>query len=191
VCNNIVNNSGQGKDIHKDAVKSEAVAEETALHGEPGEQYKAELDHIKAVWEKEKEELVERLKRKQADFENFRRISRAEQEESREYGLFKFLEKLLPVLDNLERALISAREEDVPGSYIDGLEMICRQTLTLLELEGVTVMDPMGRPFDPVYHHAVLQVEEGEPGCVAGELQKGYLYKNKVLRPALVKVCRS
>ena len=69
--------------------------------------------------------------------------------------------------------------------------MIYRQMLQLLEQEGVTVMDSQGQPFDPKYHHAVLQVEEGEPGCVAEELQKGYFYKQRVLRPAMVKVCKS
>ena len=142
-------------------------------------------------WQQEKEELLARLVRKQADFDNFRRISRAEQEEAREYGLFKFLEKLLSVLDNLERALSSARREAVPDAYTEGLEMIYRQVLQLLEQEGVTVMTPEGESFDPYVHHAVLQVEEGEPGCVVEELQKGYFYKKRVLRPAMVKVCRS
>lgn len=169
-----------------EALSPEIAAEENGSDA----QNLSEIEQLKAVWEKEREELMGRLMRRQADFENFRRISRIEQEEFREYGLFKFLEKLLPVLDNLERALGSARKEAVPDVHLEGLDMICRQLFQLMEQEGVSVMDPTGRPFDPNYHHAVLQVEEGEPGCVAGELQKGYLYKKKVLRPALVKVCR-
>ncbi|HOL17872.1 MAG TPA: nucleotide exchange factor GrpE [Bacillota bacterium] len=174
------------------AGESSAVDEgsEQALP-EPEQPELSEIEILKAEWEKEREELKARLLRKQADFDNFRRISRAEQEETREYALFKFLEKLLPVLDNMERAIDSARSEAVPDSYREGLEMIHRQMLQLLEQEGVTVMDSLGQPFDPNYHHAVLQVEEGEPGCVAEELQKGYLYKQRVLRPAMVKVCRS
>lgn len=168
----------------------EAGVEENAAESEADEPIFSEIEQHKAAWEKEREELIGQLIRKQADFDNFRRISRAEQDESREYGLFKFLEKLLPVLDNLERALQSARKETVSDSYVEGLDMIYRQMLQLLEQEGVTTMEPTGQPFDPHYHHAVMQVEEGEPGCVAGELQKGYLYKKRVLRPALVKVCQ-
>jgi molecular chaperone GrpE len=170
---------------------AEALSPEPAAEGNGTDtQHLSEIEQMKAVWEKEREELMGRLMRRQADFENFRRISRTEQEETREYSLFRFFEKLLPILDNLERALGSARGESVPDAHIAGLDMIYRQLFQLMEQEGVAVMDPTGRPFDPNYHHAVLEVEEGEPGCVAGELQKGYLYKKKVLRPALVKVCR-
>lgn len=158
---------------------------------EPEQPELSEIEILKAEWEKEREELKARLMRKQADFDNFRRISRAEQEETREYALFIFLQKLLPVLDNLERAIDSAQAETVPDSYREGLEMIYRQMLQLLEQEGVAMMESLGQPFDPNYHHAVLQVEEGEPGCVVEELQKGYLYKQRVLRPAMVKVCKS
>ncbi len=146
-----------------------------------------EVEELRAQLEKKKEELL----RKQADFDNFRRISRGQQEEAREYALNKFLEKLLSVVDNLERAMEAARNEDLPSSYLDGLEMIQKQFLQLLEAEGVTVMTTMGELFDPKYHHAVLQGEQGdgEPGTVVDELQKGYIYKKRVLRPAMVKVC--
>lgn len=183
------NTTGEHDSLNNAAV-AEAVVEEKASASASNEQNLSDLDQHKAAWEKEREELLGQLMRKQADFDNFRRISRADQGESREYGLFKFLEKLLPVLDNLERALQSARKETVSDSYVEGLDMIYRQMLQLLEQEGVTAMVPTGQPFDPHYHHAVMQVEEGEPGCVAEELQKGYLYKKRVLRPALVKVCQ-
>lgn len=173
----------------EDKPREEPEAEEVDAAAADAEQL-SEHEQEKQAWKREKEELMDRLLRKQADFDNYRRISRSEKEETREYALFEFAAKLLPVLDNLERAMQSASGEQVPGSYIEGLEMIYRQLLGLLEQEGVTVMEAAGRPFDPNYHHAVLQVEEGEPGCVAGELQKGYLFKNRVLRPAMVKVCK-
>lgn len=143
---------------------------------------------------KENENLLAMLQRARADLDNFRRISRAEQEEARERGLAEFLKKLLPVLDNLERALQSARDEEVPVSHIEGLELIQSQLLGLLEQEGAVAMEVEGVPFDPNFHHAVLQAEEEdgvEPGIVLAELQKGYIYKKKVLRPAMVKVSRS
>lgn len=168
--------------------------------GEAGAQAEAEAITAAnglAAWEREKEalmrekeELINLLQRERAGFDNYRRISRAEQDEAREYGLFNFLGRLLPVLDNLERALQSARGENVPASYIEGLEIINRQLLQLLEQEGASPLAALGQPFDPHYHHAVMQTNEGEaaPGTVVEELQKGYLYKKKVLRPALVKV---
>jgi molecular chaperone GrpE len=164
--------------------------EEIEVDAAPEEEHLSEHEREKLAWGLEKEELMNRLLRKQADFDNYRRISRIEKEEVRDYALFEFASKLLPVIDNLERALQSASREQVPGSYLEGLEMIAKQLVGLLEQEGVTVMESADRPFDPNYHHAVMQVEEGKPGCVAEELQKGYLYKNRVLRPAMVKVCQ-
>ena len=156
---------------------------------EEGETLSA-LERERLAWRQEKDDLVGMLQRKQADLDNFRRISRAEHEAAREYGLFTFLGKLLPVLDNLERALQSARCEGVPGSYVEGLDMICKQLWLLLEQEGAAEIEALGKPFDPHYHHAVLQTNEGEaePGTVLEELQKGYLFKKRVLRPAMVKV---
>jgi molecular chaperone GrpE len=149
-------------------------------------------------WEKEIEELTARLQqkhdellRKQADFDNYRRISKNEKEEVREYALSDFFKKLLPVLDNMERALESARQGNVASSYVEGLEMIQKQLLTLLDQEGVTVIECVGKPFDPNFHHAVLQEEgEGEADLVAAELQRGYMHKKRLLRPSMVKVCR-
>lgn len=145
-------------------------------------------------WAREKEELICLVQRKQADLDNFRRISRMKEEETRAYGLLKFLEKLLPVLDNLERALLTACEdEDVPESYLKGLVMIQKQLQQLLEQEGVAGIEALGKPFDPHYHDAVMQTDEGEgePGSVVGEFEKGYLYKDRVLRHAKVKVMQS
>lgn len=144
-------------------------------------------------WEQEKEELLDKLKRKQAEMENMRRISKREQAEAREYALHDFLSRLLPVLDNLERALESARsDESIPGSHTDGLEMIYKQLLQVLEQEGVSAIEAEGVPFDPYCHHAVMEVEsdQEDPGHVVEELQRGYRHRERVLRPAMVKVCR-
>ncbi len=146
-----------------------------------------------AGWAQEKEELLDRLKRKQAEMENLRRISKKEQAEAREYALHDFLSRLLPVLDNLERALESARsDEGIPDAHLDGLKMIYRQMLQILEQEGVSVIEAKGAPFDPHCHHAVMEVDSDheEPGNVVEEMQKGYWHRERVLRPAMVKVCR-
>lgn len=150
-----------------------------------------ETEAAAADWAREKEELVSLVQRKQADLDNFRRISRMKEEEIRTYGLFNFLEKLLPVLDNMERALVTAREDEgVPESHLKGLLMIRKQLLQLLEQEGVEPVKALGEVFDPHFHEAVLQIPggRGEPGSVIEEIQKGYLYKERVLRPSRVAV---
>jgi molecular chaperone GrpE len=144
-------------------------------------------------WQQEKEELLDRIKRKQADIDNLRRISKIEQAEAREYALYEFLCRLLPVMDNIERGLEAARaDKEIPPAYIEGLEMIHRQLMQILEQENVTVIETERVPFDPHCHHAVMQVEdqESEPGTVLEELQKGYRHRRRILRPAMVKVCR-
>ncbi len=149
--------------------------------------------HPEQDWQQEKEELLDQLKRKQADLENLRRIAKKEQAEAREYALHQFLCRLLPVVDNLERALESARSsENMPAGHIEGLEMIHRQLMQILEQEGVSRIEAEGCQFDPNCHHAVLQDEssESEPGTVLEELQKGYRHRSRILRPSMVKVCR-
>jgi molecular chaperone GrpE len=144
-------------------------------------------------WQKEKDDLLDQLKRKQADIDNLRRIGKMEQAEAREYALHEFLCRLLPVLDNMERGLEAARAaEDVPSAYIEGLEMIRKQLLQILDQEEVSVIEAVGTAFDPNCHHAVMQVDDhdSEPGSVLEELQKGYRHRKRILRPAMVKVCR-
>lgn len=169
-----------------------ATGEEAPEAGESAETVPAGPEAEPASdWEREKEELISLVQRKQADLDNFRRISRMKEEEIRAYGLFNFLEKLLPVLDNLERALATAHEdESVPESHLKGLLMIQKQLQQLLEQEGVVEIEAAGKQFDPHLHEAVMQTAEGEgePGSVVEELQKGYLYKDRVLRHAKVKV---
>jgi molecular chaperone GrpE len=145
---------------------------------------------LAAGWELEKEELLNRLKREKADFANYKRMARTEQENAREYALFCFMQKMLPVLDNMERAIQSAAQEAVSPSHINGLEMIYHQLLQLIEQEGATVIDALGKPFDPYYHHAVARTDEGEgePMTVVKELARGYIWKDRVLRPSMVVV---
>jgi len=152
----------------------------------------SELEAAEKKWLQEKEELLDSLKRKQADIDNLRRIGKMEQADAREYALYEFLNRLLPVLDNIERAIDSARTADnIPEAYINGLDMIRKQLLQLFENEGVSIIESVGEQFDPNCHHAVMQVEseEAEPGTVLEELQRGYRHRKRVLRPSMVKVC--
>ncbi len=184
--NNLGNEDENLQDEGYDIENEEAVA--------PGSgEEKTDLQRAEELWQKEKEELLDNLKRKQADIDNLRRISRLEQAEAREYALHHFLCKLLPVLDNIERGIESAAAADnVPAAFVEGLEMIHRQLIQIFEQEEVSAINSVGEMFDPNCHHAVMQVEseEAEPGSVVEELQKGYRHRQRILRPAMVKVCK-
>lgn len=146
----------------------------------------AELEKLRA----ESEEYQQRLLRTQADFDNFRRRTVKEKEELGKYASAKLITELLPVIDNFERALSSAGESADASSYTKGVEMIFRQLEGILKAEGLTPMEAEGQPFNPEFHQAIMQVEsdEHDEGVVVEVVQKGYLLKDKVLRPAMVKV---
>ncbi|MNW29483.1 heat shock protein GrpE [compost metagenome] len=138
----------------------------------------------------EVEEHKQRLLRTQADFDNFRRRTQKEKEELGKYASAKLITELLPVVDNFERALSTISDTTEAASYAKGVEMILRQFEGILQAEGLTAMETVGQPFNPEYHQAIMQVEseDHEEGIIVEELQKGYLLKDKVLRPAMVKV---
>ena len=136
------------------------------------------------------EELEDKVKRQLAEFENFR--NRTEKEKSRmyEFGARDVIEKMLPVVDNFERGLAAIPEEEKGGPVASGMEMIYKQMMTTLEGLGVTPIDALNKPFDPNFHNAVMHVEdeEIEESTVVEEFQKGYIYKEHVIRYSMVKV---
>ncbi|MEW9701573.1 nucleotide exchange factor GrpE [Paenibacillus sp. SI8] len=136
------------------------------------------------------EENNQRLLRVQADFDNFRRRARVEKEDIAKYASLKLIEQLLPVVDNFDRALSSSKETKDFDSLVKGLDMTFRQFDGILTGEGLKPIEAVGQPFNPEFHQAVMQVEsdEHEEGIVVEELQKGYTLKDKVIRPAMVKV---
>lgn len=140
---------------------------------------------------KEDEAILNRLVRLQADFENFKKRSQKEKTEMYQFASENFATKLLPVMDNLERAeaaLTDASEE--ARGYIDGLDMVFRQLKDVLKEEGLEEIVCEG-PFDPNLHHgvAVGADDEKEDQDIIDVFQKGYKFKGKVIRPAMVKVC--
>ncbi|HUC93217.1 MAG TPA: nucleotide exchange factor GrpE [Paenibacillus sp.] len=136
------------------------------------------------------EEQQQRLLRAQADFDNFRKRTIKEKEELGQYASMKLVGQLLPIVDNFERAIGASKESGDFESLSKGVDMIFRQLSQLLEQEGLKPMETVGRPFNPEFHQAVMTVEsdEFEEGIVVEELQKGYVLKDRVLRPAMVKV---
>ncbi|SDC30638.1 nucleotide exchange factor GrpE [Shouchella lonarensis] len=135
-------------------------------------------------------EMEERLARVRADFENFKRRSRAEKEAAAKYQSQNLVEKLLPVLDNFERALMVEPQHEETKQLLQGMEMVYRQLETALQNEGVQVIQATGELFDPHLHQAVMQVEEEgyEQNQIVEELQKGYQLKDRVIRHSMVKV---
>jgi molecular chaperone GrpE len=152
----------------------------------------AELEVTLAAKEKEIERLQDRLLRLQAEFENFKRRAARDKAEFVKFANEGVLLEMLPVLDNLERAIGSARAEAGATSLIEGIDMVARLLRTGLEKFGVRPIRAAGSPFDPAVHQAVAQVETvaGEDGQVLEEVQRGYLLEGRVLRPAMVKVSR-
>ncbi|WP_339287730.1 nucleotide exchange factor GrpE [Paenibacillus sp. FSL E2-0201] len=136
------------------------------------------------------DEYQGRALRAQADFDNFRRRTQKEKEELAQYATSKLVTELLSVLDNFERALVTTPSGPESEAFVKGVNMIFRQLDGVLKSEGLTAMETVGQPFNPEYHQAIMQVEseEYEEGIVTEEVQKGYLLKDKVLRPAMVKV---
>jgi molecular chaperone GrpE len=145
-----------------------------------------------AAKSREVERLQDRLLRLQAEFENFKKRMAREKTEYLKYAHEGLVLEFLPILDNLERAMASARAEAGSTPLLEGIEMIARLFRAVLEKAGVKPMEVVGQPFDPAYHQAVEQVESshGDVSVVMGEVQRGYLIDGRVLRPAMVKVSR-
>lgn len=137
----------------------------------------------------EKEEMYQRTLRLQAEFDNFKKRSQKEKEADRKYKSQEIVNELLPAIDNLERALQVEVTEATSG-LVEGITMVYRQLLDALKSQGVEVLETVGKEFDPNLHHAVMQIEDSEleSNIVVEELQKGYMLKDRVIRPAMVKV---
>ena len=149
-------------------------------------------DEQNSAAQAEIEALNDRLKRTLAEFENFRKRSEREKAQMFDLGAKSVLEKFLPVIDNFERSVAQVPESEDSGikAYAEGMDMIYRQLLKNLKEAGVEAIDAKGKPFDPAYHNAVMHEDNEALGenVVSEELQKGYLYKDSVLRHSMVKV---
>ncbi len=136
------------------------------------------------------DDYQQRALRTQADFDNFRKRTQKEKEDFAKYASSKLITELIPIFDNFDRAITAAGEIAENDSFAKGVGMIFRQLEGVLKAEGLETMDTVGQPFNPEFHQAIMQVEsdEHEEGIVVEEVQKGYMLKDRVLRPAMVKV---
>ena len=136
------------------------------------------------------EELTDRVQRQMAEFDNFRKRSEKEKAAMFETGAKSVIEKILPTIDNFERGLAGIPEEKKDDPFVEGMEKVYRQMLSTLEGIGVKPIEAVGKEFDPNFHNAVMHVEDEEAGenVIVEEFQKGYTYREAVVRHSMVKV---
>jgi molecular chaperone GrpE len=195
----------ENKDMTEEAVQAEETTEEikdtekpeTDSESKEEDKKEKKADKKKAKAEKKQdalkekvEELEDRVKRQMAEFENFRKRTEKEKTAMFETGAKSVIEKILPVVDNFERGLASVPEEEKDGAFAQGMEMIYKQLMQELEKMEVKPIPAVGEEFNPDFHNAVMQVEsdEYESGVIAQELQKGYTYRDSVVRHSMVAV---
>lgn len=136
------------------------------------------------------DELTDRLTRQMAEFDNFRKRTEKEKAQMYEIGAKDIIEKILPIVDNFERGLSSVSEEEKETPFAEGMEKIYKQLMTTLEGIGVKPIEAVGQEFNPDFHNAVMHVEDEALGenVIAEEFQKGYTYRDSVVRHSMVKV---
>ena len=189
-------NEAETEETAAEANAEEAV--ETEAEETEGEDAKEESAGRKFFGKKNKkdkkdekiEELTDKVIRQMAEFDNFRKRTEKEKSQMYEIGAKDIIDKILPVIDNFERGLAVVPEDKKDDSFVQGMEMIYKQLMTTLEGAGVKVIEAVGQEFNPDFHNAVMHVEDDEVGenIVVEEFQKGYMYRESVVRYSMVKV---
>ena len=136
------------------------------------------------------EELTDRVARQMAEFDNFRKRTEREKSQMYEVGAKDIIEKILPIVDSFERGLAAVAEDQKADPFVDGMDKVYKQLITTLESAGVTPIEAVGKPFDPEFHNAVMHIDDEslEENIVVEEFQKGYMYRDSVVRHSIVKV---
>ncbi len=200
----------QEEELQREAAEAEAAQEEPEAEAGQETEEEAAEDAKEPKEQKEKseksflgkkkkkkdprdekiEELEDRVKRQMAEFDNFRKRTEKEKSHMYEVGARDVIEKILPVVDNFERGLAAVPEEERTNPIIEGMDKIYKQLMTVLTDLGVAPIEAAGQEFDPNLHNAVMHIEDEELGenIVAEEFQKGYTYKETVIRHSMVKV---
>ena len=197
------------KEAVEEAKKNAETTEETAeekkaaeevtetSEEEPETESEAEEPSKKLFGKKKKdkkdekiEELTDRVARQMAEFDNFRKRTEREKSQMYEVGAKDIIEKILPIVDSFERGLAAVTEDQKEDPFVDGMDKVYKQLITTLESAGVTPIEAVGKPFDPEFHNAVMHIddEDQEENVVVEEFQKGYMYRDSVVRHSMVKV---
>lgn len=183
------------EEIKKEQLPEEELdtqAEEAQQQSEQVEEAPAandEMDVLRAALEdaeKKRDEYLALAQRSQADYQNFKRRNNAVRTEAYDDGVRETLSAMLPVVDNLERAIAAAESETDP--LVSGVQMTLRQMMDAMTKLGLEEVPALGEKFDPDIHNAVMRVQEGEPGTVLEVFQKGYRVKDRMIRYAMVKI---
>lgn len=191
------NKEETGKDITLEQEQTGSQAEETAEKATDINEQDSEQEISEEEQNEEKdsrdvkiEELNDRLVRNMAEFDNFRKRSEKEKAQMFEIGAKSIIEKILPVIDNFERGLGTVSEEEKESAFVQGIEQIYKQFLTALDEAGVKPIEAVGKEFNPDFHNAVMHGEDENYGenTISDEFQKGYMYKESVVRHSMVKV---
>ena len=190
----------EDKELEKEKTESEASETEETKEAEVSDKENKEASEDAGKKEKasgkkdpkdEKiDELNDKLKRSMAEFDNYRKRTDKEKSAMYEIGAKDVIEKILPIVDNFERGLNSIPEDAKGTAFADGMEKIYKQFVKILDDMGVKPIEAVGKPFDPNFHNAVMHVEDENLGenVVAAELQKGYTYKDSIVRHSMVQV---
>ena len=183
------------EDLEKQEAGKEKASEADGKKEETGEKEgkvfkKKKTDKKQDALQEKINELQDKCMRQMAEFDNFRKRTEKEKSAMFETGAKSVIEKILPVVDNFERGLAAVPEEQKEDSFVTGMEMIYKQIMTTLESVGVKPIEAVGTEFNPDLHNAVMHVEDEEAGdnMVVEEFQKGYTYRDSVVRHSMVKV---
>lgn len=192
----IVDETVETKEDNEIVEEASQEASQTVLEGNE-EVNESEDDEVKLKKKSKKdkkdeqiEELNDRLIRSMAEFDNYRKRTEKEKAMMFEIGAKSIVEKILPVIDNLERGFLAITEEEKQTPFAQGIDKIYKQLLSSLEEAGVKPIEAVGQEFNTDYHNAVMHIEDDSLGenVVAEEFQKGYMYKDSVVRHSMVKV---
>ena len=175
----------------EESAEKEQSAEEEKEEGGKLKNFKKKDKKLEAL-ENQKKELEDKVMRQMAEFENYRKRTEKEKATMFEMGAKSVIEKMLPVVDNFERGLASVPQENQTDPIYEGMNLIYKQLMGELDKLGVKPIEALGQEFNPDLHNAVMQVEseEFEEGIVAQELQKGYMYRDSVVRHSMVAVAQ-
>lgn len=173
-----------------DASEETQEGQDTPEEGDTSKEKKGFFKKKKDPRDEKIEELTDRVKRQMAEFENFRKRSEKEKSTMYEMGAKDIIERILPVIDNFERGLATIPEADRTTPVAEGMEKIYKQFCKVLEEAGVKPIEATGQQFDPNFHNAVMHIDDESLGenVVAEELQKGYMYRESIVRHSMVKV---
>lgn len=179
-----------GEEKQEEEVKEEAGEENKEAGKEDNKDKKKVFKKKKDKRDEQIEALTDQVKRQMAEFDNFRKRTEKEKSSMYEMGAKSVVEKILPIIDNFERGLDTVPEDEADSPFTEGMRMIYKQLMTELDNIGVKPIEALGQEFNPDFHNAVMQVEseEYESGHVAQELQKGYMYRDSVVRHSMVAV---